>query len=423
MKMLKSIGTLLFAATFLFGFAACSDSDSSDSNQNNVVATVSTKGTVSADAVTTTGGVTKAILSASNGTYEFTETNSGSTENIASRVVVDTGKSGTWTFTENGASTAKLSGTYKGDISRFGKAEVKLNLTITKVLSNGELKDVATQQAFDFEATTTEFKAAVPTVSPKSERVPPSGGDTTPTEDETTKTVELPESVGENPFSGKTYAKDEKHTWQFTDSLASYTNTKDSSTETYRYSWDANEKLLYLAYNSYSKGGITYSSISEAEELLNQLDMSEEQKNQILDGIREDFNTIRIYDYTIDESGTITSLNKTKYFDGKLPTTVHFSTETPFVIDYNDALGVIYIRLEDNTLYEFNPKFDNNSFSGTMYEGTWGDKDNENSIGIVSGTYTTSGTGRSGCSIELVFTQLPSSVKGISIGTKYTLTN
>lgn len=415
MKMLKSIGTLLFAATFLFGFAACSDSDSSDSNQNNVVATVSTKGTVSADAVTTTGGVTKAILSASNGTYEFTETNSGSTENIASRVVVDTGKSGTWTFTENGASTAKLSGTYKGDISQFGKAEVKLNLTITKVLSNGELKDVATQQAFDFEATTTEFKAVVPAVSSKADSVKPSGGDTT--------TVELPESVGENPFSGKTYAKDEKRTWQFTDSLASYTNTKDSSTETYRYSWDANEKLLYLAYSSYSGGGISYSSISEAEALFNQFDMPEEQKNQILDGIRVDFNTIRIYDYTIDETGAITSLNKSKYFDGKLPTTVRFSTETPFVIDYNDALGVIYIRLEDNTLYEFNPTFDNNSFSGTMYEGTWGDKDNENSIGIVSGTCTTSGTGRSGCSIELVFTQLPSSVKGISIGTKYTLTN
>ena len=415
MKMLKSIGTLLFAATFLFGFAACSDSDSSDSNQNNVVATVSTKGTVSADVVTTTGGVTKAILSASNGTYEFTETNSGSTENIASRVVVDTGKSGTWTFTEIGASVAKLSGTYKGDISQFGKAEVKLNLTITKVLSNGELKDVATQQAFDFEATTTEFKAAVPAVSPKADSVKPSGGDTT--------TVELPESVGENPFSGKTYAKDEKHTWQFTDSLASYTNTKDSSTETYRYSWDANEKFLYLAYSSYSGGGSSYSSISEAEALFNQFGMPEEQKNRILAEIRVEFNTIRIYDYTIDETGAITSLNKSKYFDGKLPTTVRFSTETPFVIDYNDALGVIYFRLEDNTLYEFNPTFDNNSFSGTMYEGTWGDKDNENSIGTVSGTYTTSGTGRSGCSIELVFTQLPSSVKGISIGTKYTLTN
>ena len=66
--------------------------------------------------------------------------------------------------------------------------------------------------------------------------------------------VTLPESVGENPLKGKTWQieNDEEGStcsWKFTDTTATYTKSKTDYQDiyTYKYSYDANQKLLYLA--------------------------------------------------------------------------------------------------------------------------------------------------------------------------------
>nr|MBP3281925.1 hypothetical protein [Treponema sp.] len=95
-----------------------------------------------------------------------------------------------------------------------------------------------------------------------------------------TSYVTLPESVGENPLKGKTWQitdteNDEEGTtcsWEFTDTTATYTesNTDHKSINTYKYSYDANQKLLYLALQSegWTEDGetISWSSPEEYEE-------------------------------------------------------------------------------------------------------------------------------------------------------------
>ena len=256
----------------------------------------------------------------------------------------------------------------------------------------------------------------------------------------TTPKVTLPESVGENPFAGKTFtlegsSSEKMRTWNFTNDTATeiYARTKKGETKTetsvYRYSYDANQKLLFLSFKSYSEKSAdrtyTFSSVAEYEEILRKdWGYSGEALEEILAMCASQFDTMEVYQYEISENSIIL----TKYFNGSLPTVVHFSTEseTPIYIDYNDAKGMIYIKLSDNTLYEFYPTFSNNSFSGKMYKGLWdGDKENRTSVGTVEGTYTTSGKGikGSGCTITLIFTKLPDSVTGFTTGTEYVLKN
>ena len=256
----------------------------------------------------------------------------------------------------------------------------------------------------------------------------------------TTPKVTLPESVGENPFAGKTFtlegsSSEKMRTWNFTNDTATeiYARTKKGETKTetsvYRYSYDANQKLLFLSFKSYSEKSVdrtyTFSSVAEYEEILRKNSVySGEALERMLAMCASQFGTMEVYQYEISENSIIL----TKYFNGSLPTVVHFSTEseTPIYIDYNDAKGMIYIKLSDNTLYEFYPTFSNNSFSGKMYKGLWdGDKENPTSIGTVEGTYTTSGKGikGSGCTITLIFTKLPDSVTGFTTGTEYVLKN
>ena len=90
-----------------------------------------------------------------------------------------------------------------------------------------------------------------------------------------TEYVTLPESVGENPLKGKTWqyeATGYDCSWAFTDTTATYTESETDSKyiETYKYSYDANQKLLYLALQSegWTEDGetISWSSPEEYEE-------------------------------------------------------------------------------------------------------------------------------------------------------------
>ena len=420
MKAIKSISAVLLASALIFGISSCSNDDDSTDQSPKETESVSTTGIVTA-ATTNTSGQRTATLQASNGSYLFTETNPGVSANISYRAVVDESKGGTWTFTEKNASTAKYSGSYKGDISKFGNSEVKLSLTVEKILKYGMFIDVTNPKGFDFEASKSGFSAAIPSVEAK-----------------TAPTVTLPDSVGENPFAGKTFTlekstSEKMRTWAFTNDAATetYTRIKDGKTQketsVYRYSYDANQKLLFLAFKNFAgeEGEVAYSfsSLAEYEEVLRKYSgLSEVELESELAGCAARFATMVVYQYEISEN----SISLAKYFNGSLPTVVRFSTETPIRIDYNDAIGMIYICLSDNTLYEFYPTFSGNSFIGKMYKGLWdGDKENRTSVGTVEGTYTTSGKGikGSGCTITLIFTKLPDSVTGFTTGTEYVLKN
>ena len=424
MKLVKSILALMLSSALVFGFASCSNDDENSSSGNgggSAIEAVSTTGTVAA--ATTTDGVKKAVLSASNGTYEFTETNSGLSESIVSRAVVDTTKGGTWIFKEKDSTNAKYSGSYKGDISKFGSEEVKLNLTVEKVLNDGKLTEVASKKEFDLAATTTTFTATVPAVETKKTVVPSSGS---PTSD-TTPTVELPASVGENPFNGKTFTQtnsdsDKTISWAFTADTASETKSRTingqikSEKTVYRYTYDANNNLIFFGFKSYSDDEVAFSSVSEYEALLkekhgDEISKKPEALKTELERWSQIFSTKETYQYELSAN----TISLTRYFDGTLPTKVSFWTSD----------GKISLR---EGLWIWPPESTGNgdgyhSEVVTYKDGKFFGKLND--LGEIEGTYTTSGKGikGSGCSVTLIFTKLPSGVTVITTNTPYTLTN
>ena len=424
MKLVKSILALMLSSVLVFGFASCCNDDENSSSGNgggSAIEAVSTTGTVAA--ATTTDGVKKAVLSASNGTYEFTETNSGLSKNIVSRAVVDTTKGGTWIFKEKDSTNAKYSGSYKGDISKFGSEEVKLNLTVEKVLNDGKLTEVASKKEFDLAATTTTFTATVPAVETKKTVVPSSGS---PTSD-TTPTVELPASVGENPFNGKTFTQtnsdsDKTISWAFTADTASETKSRTrngqikSEKTVYRYTYDANNNLIFFGFKSYSDDKGAFSSVSEYEALLKEKYGDEISKNPEalkteLERLSQRFSTKETYQYELSAN----TISLTGYFDGTLPTNVSFWTSD----------GKISLRKGEG-MWIWPPESTGNgdgyhSEVVTYKDGKFFGKLND--LGEIEGTYTTSGTGTSGCSVTLIFTKLPSGVTVITTNTPYTLTS
>lgn len=422
-----TFSAVLLASALIFGISSCSNDDDSTDQSPKGTESVSTTGTVTA-ATTNTSGQKTATLQASNGSYLFTETNPGVSANISYRAVVDESKGGTWTFTEKNAATAKYSGTYKGDISKFGNSEVKLSLTVEKILSNGKLTDVASQKSFDFEATATEFKATVPAVEVKASS---NSGKTEGGSSATTPTVTLPESVGTNPFSGKTFtvegsSSEKMRTWTFTNDAATetYTRIKNNETKTensiYRYSYDSNQNLLFLSFKSFSgeNRGITYSfsSLEEYEEVLRMYSgLSEVELESELAVCANQFATMVVYKYEISGS----SISLIDYFYGTLPTTASFRTSDN-KISLKKGEG-IWLWPEGSTgngdgYHRIAPVYNDGTFTGKLSY-------NNEIIGSIEGTYTTSGKGTSGCSITLTFTKLPESVTGITTGTEYVLTN
>ena len=177
MKRLCLLTTSILLTFFLF-VTSCSNDDG---NSPQTVTPTSTSGSIAA-ATTNASGQKTASLSTSTGTYTFTET-SAQAASLLRAATVDETKSGTWTFTEKDKTSAKYSGTYKGDISQLAKAEVKLSLTVTQTAnSEGQLVN-AESVSFDFTATTSEFTAAIPEVKEASEAK---------TEDKTDETTEDP---------------------------------------------------------------------------------------------------------------------------------------------------------------------------------------------------------------------------------------
>lgn len=118
-----------------------------------------TEGTVSASSVTKNeAGQNVATISDSNGgIYVLTE-NTQTQINQAAALT-----SGTWVYKIQGV--IKFSGTFTGDITKIGKENLNIELTVTKTTNsiNEEVKVVSTK-TFKIEFTTTKFTAVIPKV-------------------------------------------------------------------------------------------------------------------------------------------------------------------------------------------------------------------------------------------------------------------
>ena len=266
--------------------------------------------------------------------------------------------------------------------------------------------------------------------------------------------VTLPESVGENPLKGKTWkyqytdtygdgSDSWSGTWSFTDTTATYTESETDHTniETYKYSYDANQKLLYLALQSegWTEDGetISWSSVEEYEEEMKKeseeegWSVSEATIECALEDVKQEFSTLEVNKYTIDDDG---SLKLEDYFDGNLPTKCSFYKyidESELTEEYTYGSVRSYdIWLEDSEnmyRYEYFLSFNSEAktFKGNMYSQKrprgedWGDA---TKLGTVKGTYTTEGIGTSGCKVTLTFTALPDGVPAlIKTNTAYEL--
>ena len=259
--------------------------------------------------------------------------------------------------------------------------------------------------------------------------------------------VTLPESVGENPLKGKTWQiteDDETYSWSFTDTTATYTDSETDHTEieTYKYSYDANQNLLYLAFQSesWTEDGETtsWSSVEEYIELMKKDDeeawksVSEAGKECYLEYSKRDFSTRRVRKYTIGDDGSLTLED---YFDGNLPTACGFNQKR----DESDLSGYVELYLhsfyssdsEYEYTYNYFPSFntETKTFSGNLYyKKRQLDKSiseyytDQTKLGTVKGTYITEGIGTSGCKVTLTFTSLPDEVPDvIKTGTAYEL--
>ncbi|MBR1715489.1 MAG: hypothetical protein IJ717_11195 [Treponema sp.] len=254
----------------------------------------------------------------------------------------------------------------------------------------------------------------------------------------------LPESVGENPFAGKTWkyqrtsnGKEYSHSWSFTDTTATNSNGEEETTYTYKYSYDANQNLLYLAFQteSWTEDGetISYSSVEEYKEVVKKWyedegdSISEAEMESELERIKKEFSTLGVRKYTISED----SLTLEDYFDGKLPTACYFYKsfdESDLPSEYTSGfISIDCIGLYDSEYdYRYNYYLSFNSeaktFSGNMYSyKSSKDDDFTTKLGTVTGTYTTEGIGTSGCKVTLTFTEIPDGVPVIKTNTAYEL--
>ena len=256
--------------------------------------------------------------------------------------------------------------------------------------------------------------------------------------------VELPESKGENPFTGKSWKKEssgEGYSASTTYAFESGTVTKTeawndgedsgNSETTYKYTYDTEKSLVYLVPSKFSgtaQNGkeYSYSSVSEAEALLKEYGYTDDNFAAEKAGFAADFATKTVYKYEIADK----ALKLTEYFDGTFPISVEFGR-------YDSVSGLAIwllggkISVSKNSeeggeeKYSVYPTFKDGTFSGTVYsvgEDEETDSRTFTSVGTVSGTYAASGTGTEGCTVKITFTAIPDSISIVAKNTEYTLT-
>ena len=239
----------------------------------------------------------------------------------------------------------------------------------------------------------------------------------------------LPGNVGTNEFKGKTWSYTNENgsvTYAFADSTLQVTLISSSTTQidNYRYAYNSTKKNLYTALISSTRGTITFSSVNDYVNYNKNLAAAKGVtwtsgiEAYCVGEAKIRFQTLEILSYSISGS-TLTFTGG--YFTGSLPTSAEFQ-KSPLISSTNSGslkitkFGRIKIEDTQGTYFYIWSSYDNGSFSGTVFN-----SDKTIEIGTVSGTYTTSGTGTSGCSVTLKFTSIPSAIAGLTTNTSYTL--
>ena len=255
---------------------------------------------------------------------------------------------------------------------------------------------------------------------------------------DTTPHATLPESVGANPFAGKTWEMSDisdgqevdSECWKFSDTMATWRHEYYRDGElfadnyVYNYSYNADESLLYLSFQSASGtddgGEWSYASLEDFKKLAEAWGWSSVEIELELERVEQEFSLLKIKKYTIDGN----TLKLENYFNGSLPSAYQFyksfrADELPD--GYSGELGIDYMSINMPSGSEFKC-FYSLSFDGTAFSGKVYDED-VNTLGIISGTYTTSGfgTAESGCTVTLNFTSIPSGIPVIVTGKDYVL--
>lgn len=191
------------------------------------------------------------------------------------------------------------------------------------------------------------------------------------------------------------------------------------------YEFDEDNSLLYMKPLYVEEGE---EKIENAEEMVSFFqsyykdDWTDDIKGAILQYYKNWFARTEIYKYTYDSSADKYVLER--YFDGKLPSAVLFDDCL-----YDASSIHIELTKTGSTSYDIPYKgyvdFSGNTFSGTLYR-----RDNVSNldkailtaVGTIAGTYSTSGTGTSGCTVSLTFDTFPSGFEYISAGKTMALT-
>jgi hypothetical protein len=227
-----------------------------------------------------------------------------------------------------------------------------------------------------------------------------------------TPVVTLPDSKGENPFAGKTFSEEDsdklKAEWKFGDKSVNlvkyYPKDNVTETETFSYTYDTEANLLYLALTKYSQDfngqKFSYSSVSEAESVAKKMRCTGTELERVKAETNTEFYIPRIYKYTL----TGETADFKTYFDGKLPTYADFST-SDYRVQLEEGNLSFYLG-EQYTRYSCSPNFDNGSFTGKLFKRMKHDE-SITVLGTIKGTYTTEGTGTTGCKLTLKFTEVP----------------
>lgn len=285
----------------------------------------------------------------------------------------------------------KYAGFFSDGISNFASENVTLTLTVTGVRYDGRYRAVSERKKFDFVATPTNFSAVIPEVElweMTNIEVP---------------TVIMPDSVGENPFVGKTFMDENKyHTWSFSDSTVSHNDSL------YFYTYNTEKKLLYFTFKSQYWEDDGY--IDSFADLMENYIAYGSSENAAYEEAYSEYSVPEIYTYEIEGD----TLSLKEYFDGTLP------TQAPFIHYKTDGGG---FTLQNGGIHFWNSGagsgfscFKLNSsdgkFSGNLYE--LGDVADNKKVGEIEGVYTIGGTDSSGYTISLQFTKLPSAL--LSLG-------
>ena len=172
---------------------------------------------------------------------------------------------------------------------------------------------------------------------------------------------------------------------------------------------------------SYESDDVYISSLNDVAARIKKYDGQDMAIEYFVKGSAALFATPRVYKYEIGASGKITTA---LYFEGKVPSCVEFGTKDKGFGSIPDGCyisdGMIEFN-EGNSYYVFFWSFDNGSFSGSGYSFQKNELLQPSECGSISGSYVAEGTGCSGCTVTITFTDKPADIKSFTTGTPYVL--